>query len=60
MNETEVATGQTWRRKGHPGREVYIGRIEGDHAHVTRNTSRRRQAIALTTLRRDYYPAGAA
>ena len=56
----EAAAGQTWKRNGQPWREVYIRSLWTDHdgtvyVRVTRNTSRRTQAIKLSTLRRDYY-----
>jgi hypothetical protein len=51
----EITAGQAWRRKGDPGREVYVTDVDAVHVYVTRNTSRRRQAIARTTLLRRYY-----
>lgn len=55
-----LAVGQKWRHKRESWRTVEITALETwgsppmQRAFVTRSTSRRRQAIKESTLRRDY------
>jgi hypothetical protein len=50
----EIAAGQAWRHRREAWREVYVYEVDATHVYVTRNTSRRRQAIARATLLRNY------
>lgn len=64
LADSKVAVGQTWRHKRDRSRRVKITGIDtGERSwgeplpprvHVTRNTSRRTQAIKLATLVREY------
>lgn len=62
MTRPELAVGQVWRHKGSSWRTVEITHLsDGDEwrdgvvrVYVIRNTSRRRQPISETTLRKEY------
>lgn len=51
-----VLPGGVWasKRKGEEHRLLYIFEVDGDRVFVRRNTSRRKQAVSLKTLFKDY------